>query len=242
MKQLDVDNVFEEDDLEVYTPPAKPGALERSEAGARWDLPEESFLRWWRALPEEDRAEFVGVYGGDNILARFVCALDYLTVMQARPQTGATICEAFAIAAGLPTDSQAARQGALQAWEHDSVQALVDRLRYRSNRQAAARITNRTTAVIEAMLREAETGNLKEKESAAKTALQFMRMVSDEDVQERVERTRRGFVKAREALGTGKNEYENITPEQALLHLKVIRDQLGSEKWHDLLANVDAEK
>jgi hypothetical protein len=228
MTPLDADTVFDEDD---YQPPARPNALEISTADGRWGLPDEAFVRWWRCLPEEDRGEFISVYGGDNTLARFVCALDYLTIMQARPQSGATIVEAYAIAASVDAGSETARSGASRAWKSDAVQALLDRLRYRSNRQAAARITNKTTVLIEQMLAEAATPEveLKDKANAAKTALAFMRMVSDEDVQERVERTKRGFVKARAELSASQDEVEHITPDQALLHTKVMIENLGEE-------------
>ncbi len=233
MTSLDADTVFQEDDFATPV----PHALEQSAADGRWDLPEPAFLRWWRALPEEDRGEFVGVYGGDEVCARFVCALDYLTVMQARPQSGTTITEAYAIAAGLPSNSEAARRGAVNVWKNDAVQALLDRLRYRSSRQAAARITNRTTAVIESMLADAAKSDvpLVEKAKVVSSALAFMRMVSDEDVQERVERTKRGFVNARKALEVSKDELEEITPEQAKLHVKILRDQLGEEAFKALV-------
>jgi len=157
--------------------------------------------------------------------------------MQARPQSGGTIVEAYAIAAGLPHDSDAARKGATIAWKHDAVQGLMDRLRYRSARQSAARITNRATALIESMLTEADSPlvELKDKASAVKVALQFMKQVSDEDIQERVERTRRGFVKAREALAAEPETIEAITDEQAVLHLQMLKEQLGESKLKALL-------
>jgi len=76
---------------------------------------------------------------------------------------------------------------------------------------------------------------LVEKAKVVSSALAFMRMVSDEDVQERVERTKRGFVNARKALEVTKDELEEITPEQAKLHVKILRDQLGEEAFKALV-------
>jgi hypothetical protein len=213
-----------------------PLAVIQSSAGERWDLPEAAFHRWWRALPEEDRMEFSVIYQGDETLARFVCALDYLTTMQARAHVGATMVEAYAIAANCEHDSEQARAGAMKAIKHDAVQALLDRLRYRSARQAAARITNRTTLLIEDMLAAAAQDDvpIKDKTLAAKAALSFMKMVSDEDIQERVERTRRGLVKARRELEQGE-AVDVLTDEQIALQLRIIQDQIGPDKMKALL-------
>jgi hypothetical protein len=80
----------------------------------------------------------------------------------------------------------------------------------------------------------AEGAELVVKAKVVSTALAFMRMVSDEDVQERVERTKRGFVNARKALDVAKDELEEITPEQAKLHMKILREQLGEEAFRAL--------
>ena len=175
------------------------------------------------------------MYGGDILLSRFVCALDYLLVMQARPQSGSTIVEAYAIAANLPSDSEAARKVAAVAWAHDAVQSLTDRLRYRSKQEAGARITTRLTALIEEMLLgvSGEDVSLKDKAEATKAALSFVRMVSDQDIQERVERTKRGFAKARATLSEA--EVEVPTSDQAELYLKILVDQLGKDKVKALL-------
>jgi hypothetical protein len=224
--------------LDVDTPKLdEPLSVAKSDAGALWDLPPEAFTRWWAALPEEDRAEFVGVYGGGIVHARFICALHNLMVMQARPQTGSTIVEAYAIAAGVPANTEEARRGAGLAWEHDAVQALLDRLRYRSKQQAAARIINMLTLSIEEMLQRTRGEDVptKEKADAARTALQFVRMVSEESIQERVERTKRGFQKAQQALGN--TEVETPTDDQAELYLKTLISQIGKDKVKALLSD-----
>jgi hypothetical protein len=144
--------------------------------------------------------------------------------------------EAYAIAANCEHDSEQARGGAMKAIKHDAVQALLDRLRYRSARQAAARITNRTTLLIEDMLAQAAQDDvpIKDKTLAAKAALSFMKMVSDEDIQERVDRTRRGIIKARKELENG-DVVDVLTDEQIALQLKIIQDQIGPEKMKALL-------
>jgi len=72
-----------------------------------------------------------------------------------------------------------------------------------------------------------EDASIKEKGEAVRSALSFMKMVSDEDVQERVERTKRGFIAARKEL-TDKEE-EKPTLDQARVYIEMLRGQFGTE-------------
>lgn len=199
------------------------------ETGARWNLEQDAFVRWWGALVEDDRNEFMYVYSGDIVLARFVAAYDYLVSVEQMQTNGAPIVLAYAIAAGIDPATPEAKIRAAKAWQHDAVQGLLDRLRYRSIRQAGARITSAMTALIEKSLALAlDSGDYKERAAALNSALQLLKITATEDIVERAERTKRGFVAARGALGPGTEEVE-VTADQAALYIKALAAKLGPE-------------
>lgn len=197
------------------------------ETGARWDLPPEKFTRWWGAICEDDRNEFMYSYGGDIVLARFVAAYDYLVSVQQMPANGAPIVLAYAIAADLDPYEASTKIRAAKAWAHDAVQGLLDRLRYRSIRQAGARITNKLTLAMERALDMCETADLKERAAIFNSALSLMKIMSTEDIAERAERTKRGFIKGREALNGGDAETIEVSEDQAVLYVKALAAKLG---------------
>jgi hypothetical protein len=190
------------------------------ETGARWDLPAEAFARWWGALVEEDRNEFMYAFGGDIILARMVAAYDYLVSREGMAANGAPIVLAYAIAAGLDPHDKECKIRAAKAWKSDAVQNLIDRLRYRGIRQAGARITNAMTLLLERSLSDAFDAPLKDRAAILNSALSLMKIMSTEDVAERAERSKRGFIKARGELGDG--EEVDVTEDQATLYAKAI--------------------
>lgn len=199
------------------------------ETGARWNLEHDSFVRWWGALIDDDRNEFMYTYGGDIVLARFVAAYDYLVSVEQMDANGAPIVLAYAIAAQIDPTTPEAKIRAAKAWRHDAVQALIDRLRYRSIRQAGARITNAMTMLMEKSLADAQIStDYKERAAAMNSALQLLKIMSTEEIAERAERTKRGFVNARGALTPGAEEVE-VTADQATLYIKALAAKLGPE-------------
>ena len=199
------------------------------ETGARWNLDHDSFVRWWGALVDDDRNEFIYTYGGDIVLARFVAAYDYLVSVEQMTPNGAPIVLAYAIAAGIDPETPDAKIRATKAWQHDAVQALIDRLRYRSIRQAGARITNAATLLMEKSLADALTSSdYKERAAALNSALQLMKIMSGEEVTERAERTKRGMKNARGELGAVGEEI-NVTPDVAISYIKAIAAKLGPD-------------
>jgi hypothetical protein len=159
----------------------------RSEGGVRFALDDVDFSRWWKGLPHADARAFVDVYSGDDILARFVCVLDYFDTVAQRPQDGWTIVQAYAHAARIDPSTDEAKIRAKKAWDHDSVRFLLDRLQYRARRQASARIWNKATSLLELVLTEAaeEGVEMKERTMALQTAAQFLKVVSTEEMEER---------------------------------------------------------
>jgi hypothetical protein len=209
--------------------------------GARWDLQPEIFARWWQCLPMEDREEFLGIHGGDNTLARFVCAFEYLTTSQGAAPSGSAIITAYAIAAKLEPDANDTKIRASKAWRHDAVQQLLDRLRYRGMRQASTRITNSVGFLIEKMVTRSldpMQASVLDQAAAVKAALAFTKIVADEEALERKERNKRGFVQ----LADGKKpEIETPTPDKAALYLKVLQQQLGPAVFAKVLEEAKKE-
>lgn len=198
------------------------------ETGARFDLTPESFARWWGAIAEDDRNEFMYTYGGDIVLARFVAAYDYLVSKEQMPANGAPIVLAYAIAANIDPHTPDAKIRAAKAWRHDAVQGLIDRLRYRSLRQAGARITHRMTLLMERSLDDALNATLKERAAILNSALALLKIMSHEDIAERAERSKRGFIRARGEIGPDAEEVD-VSPDQAELYIKALAAKFGEE-------------
>lgn len=223
------------------------------------ELSEETFLKWWRSLPTDDQAEFTGVFGGDQLLARFVCAYHYLTLPRSQHQAGHLIVLAYAIATGLDPNDDETRIRAAKAWRHDAVQSLLDRLRYRGARQAAERITLSVTKLLEDEITRVADKNYKPvvgvdkggdivygdpadtRVKYANTAIAFLKLVQREDVADRAERAKRGYTAAREALAKAQDaaENESITPDKFRLFLRMAQDELGPEAFRQITAEVE---
>ncbi len=227
-------------------------ASPESNSGARFGLDQASFGRWWRALPPEDQAEFTSIYGGDEVLARFVCAFDYLTTMQHKPQSNTVIVYAYMLAARLPDDQLPEAQiRAAKAWAHDAVQFLIDRLRYRADRQAKSRITNAVTYLIESEISRVMNPEFTHDDPSVTTdqrvkvgqlALSFMKLVQREDVADRAERAKRGAVLAAAQLEAAKKaDTEEITADSARLYLRMIQNTLGEEVFRKTISQLALE-
>lgn len=209
------------------------------------DLPDDAFEAWWSHLATEDRSEFVQIYRGDDILARFVCALDYLALQKVHtnnPEDMFTL--AYWIAAKrfepeLELEAQTTRNRAARAWKSDAVQSLYDRVKYRSVRQGSIRLQNKLFELGEKMADAAlSIDDLKEQKQAADVLIKIAQLVDAQEQAVRAERTKKGLEKAREALSAaGKEEY---SPQVLEAIIKAAREQMGTEKLLALVENVDA--
>lgn len=204
-------------------------------------LTDEQFEAWWSTMPLEDRQEFNFVYGGDDILARFVCALEYLTIQKVKTETADDYFTlAYYIAAvryqpALDMADPGLRNRAIRAWKSDAVQALHDRVRYRSVRQGSIRLQNKLFELGEQMLEVAlqEETPLKEKRYAADVAIRIAALVNTEEQVVRAERTKRGMESARKALAGADNE---ITERELSALIKAGVAQLGPERIKALMS------
>jgi hypothetical protein len=223
-------------------------ASEESGSGVRFGVDTAAFARWWRAIPAEDQAEFTGIHGGDELLARFVFAFDYLTTMKRETSSGSVIVLAYMQAAKMYDDELAVAQvRAQKAWRHDSVVQLLDKLRYRSKRQASERIVNQAAYLIENLVAEALNPDfmhpVKDKVAIVQLALQFNKLVQTEDIADRSERNKRGAQLAAKALEAAKaNDNEEITPDGGALYLRMLHDKLGPEWLQKTLGKLEPAK
>lgn len=209
------------------------------------------FSRWWGMLAEDDRQEFCWLHGGDTILARFVCALDYLIIQKVQAEEANLIQLAYWIAnkpwePETPLDHPSVRSRAVRAWKHDSVTSLMDRIRYRDSRNAANRIQNKLVGLMEGMLEQATAlpemlpdrdgalvSTLKDKRFAADVAVRFLQIVDFTESRMRAERTKRGIEQARKAF---QNPDDDLGPKELEAFAKVVAKKLGPEKMKALAA------
>ena len=212
-------------------------ALPISSTGVLWDLDEAAYLRWWRSLPHIDRSEFLDIHKGDEVLARFVCALWYLGYVQGRGNAVGTIIQAYGIAVRLNPSSQECRVRAAKAWRHDATQTLLNRLHQRSDTEAKARIVNSTTHLIETAINEAGTASLKEKALVIQAALKFVQMVEHKEEIDSLERRKRGWITIQQEQGKElSGEPEKPEEHQLKLYLTMAKEAFGEDRIRELLS------
>ncbi len=213
-------------------------------------LPDELFIRWWSALDETDRVEFTSFYQGDKILAKFVCVLDYLIMQKIKGNEEQLFSLAYYIATrddpnfSLALNNPAIRTRAQRAWQHPAVQALMDRVRYRSTRQAVYRIKNLAARNVESMLDQANRMNdngepvmaMKDQGIAANAAIKFIEVTKSEEVEIVATRTKLGLENARKALAKNEDEVE---PKVLEAYIKLGSRMLGEERVKELLGGSD---
>lgn len=207
--------------------------------GDTWELSEETFMRWWSMLHEDDRQEFTYLHGGDVVLARFVCALDFLVIQRVQAEEKDLIQLAYWIAAShfeptLTQDHPDLRARSVRAWKEDAVQSLLDRVRYRAVRSHSNRIQTKLVKLVDLMLEEAMSPEIpiKEKRFAAECAIRFVEQVDYEENRVRSERTKRGVENARKAMTAGDND---LSPRELEAFMKTAAKKLGPEKTRALL-------
>ncbi len=210
------------------------------------ELTDEAFGAWWEHLASEDRDEFQHIYQGDEYLARFVCALDYLVLQKVEGDRESLIVLAYWIAAkrfepDLQADSYTLRNRAVRAWQSDAVQALHDRVRYRSVEQGYVRLTSRLFKLGEEMADAAEGIDvpLKDKRYAADILVRIAQLVNTERAVIRSERTKRGLEKAREALS--RSGQDDMTEREISVLVRMAASRLGTDKVLALMGEVESD-
>jgi hypothetical protein len=200
-----------------------------SNTGVLWDLDDAVFLRWWRALPQIDRDEFSRMYEGDELLARFVCALHYMESAQNTALNPGVIVSAYAIAAHLRPSEPETRIRAAKAWRSDPVQVLWGRLHQRSAEQAKTRILNSVSYLLERAIADAtESGDYKERALVASAAIKFAALIEAREAEDRAATRRRGehnlkTLTDKEIAG----HVEAPDEAEAKIYLRMLRKELG---------------
>ena len=202
-----------------------------SSTGVLWDLEEAAFLRWWRALPSIDRDEFTRMYQGEELLARFVCALHHMETQQDTALEPGVIVSAYAIAARLNPSKPETRIRAAKAWRSDAVQTLWSRLHQRAAEQTKIRIMNSVGYLLEVAIQDAITGSdNKERALIAQAALKFATLVSVREAEDRAETRKRGAsnlqsLEQKELSG----ETEVPNPTTAETYMRMLKQSLGPQ-------------
>ena len=209
----------------------------------KFELTPDQFEAWASHLDPADLAEFTLIYGGDNYLLRFVCAIDYLTLQKVSfPHPDELFTTAYWIAAvafepQLDPGSATLRNRALRAWKSDAVQALYDRVRYRSVRQGSIRLQNKLFAIAETLADQAERADadFEQKIEATKALVNVVKLVDMQEAAVRAERTKRGFTAARAALERG----NDMSERELTVMLKAAKTQLGEERFKALTSGAE---
>jgi hypothetical protein len=172
-------------------------------------------------------------------MLRFVCAIDYLSVQKVRfASPDDLFTTAYWLAAvyfepGLELENPTLRNRAIRCWKSDSVQALYERVRYRSVRQGSIRLQNKLFVIGDAMADAASDDSIgiKAQRDVAETLIKIVKLVDQQEQTVRAERTKRGLDAARQAL-EHTNELSNREYE---VLLKAARNSLGAERFKALV-------
>jgi hypothetical protein len=171
-------------------------------------LTDEQFAAWFGAIEPADKSDFFYANGGSPDLARFVCALDLLLVAGARrgARRGTEI-EAYAMAYGCSLEE--AKRKYRDALNHDAVAGLLDRLSIRERILAWLGIESHYTRLVHGLLEQAndwvEDGHDLTKNEVAlvsaalKGASDLQKGIKIEQIEERIERSKKGAENGRAA-------------------------------------------
>lgn len=208
-------------------------------------LPDEAFAAWWMAIDPLDKNDFLFANGGDIPMARFVCALDTLLIEGSRREVRkGTEIEAYAMAYDCGLEEAKKKYRAVL--QHDAVAGLLERIGARERALSAIAIDQAYGRVVNKLLGEAadllndQGPSILSKEDikligvAVKAANDFTKRVDSKQMEERIERTKRGVQRGREAM---LNEVD-VTPEDAARMLVMVKERLGSAGFSAVLAGL----
>lgn len=211
-----------------------------SEGGGAWGLSDEAYLRWWRSLPEDDKQTFVTL-GGDDVLGRFCCTYDYLTVSEG--EAPLTLIRAWSIATGKSEDEHETKIRAQRAWENTAVRELLARLQSRETERAERRIERAATYLVEDTIQKAiKSESLEQRSKAINAAVRFLESIKDDrkDWRElRIKLENEALKKAITAKSTDDDD-KPLTTEDAEGYVKALVGVLGVERMKALLPAHDA--
>lgn len=215
-----------------------------------YDLPADQFVRWWNMLDPTDRDEFRWLYQGDELLARFVCALDLLLIAKIQSGDHASLVQlAYHIASKpypkhrLELSDADLRIRATRAYNHEAVQSLLERVRARNRYRERLRIENLMLKGAEEMIRDAserdDNGNpkydMKDRKAAMDVGLRIMELTDADQARVQQERTRKGLERARKAALEG-DAHDVDDPRVIGATVRAIAAKIGRDKVLQLIA------
>ena len=210
-----------------------------SDGGGAFGLSDALYVRWWKSLPEEDRATFARL-GGDDLLGRFVCGYDLLSTLES--ENTQTVVNAFALATGLHPDHYETKARANRAWEHAATRELLDRLQSREFSRAERRVLRATSALVEDTIEKAlQTDRLDDRKSAIGAALSFLRYGTEERKMRREIRALLENEQLKAALHQTKKELNAqgeltaLTDDDARRYVLAIASKVGKEKVREII-------
>lgn len=193
------------------------------------------------ALAPEDKHEFYVTFKGTDKLLRYVCALDLLMGSGAKSEGArGNEREAYAMAYDCSLEESSKRYRA--ALEHDAVQDLLSRLRYRGRAMFWIRMENKGQRLLETLIDDATTDktlDMKERVLAFKALMEYGKTVRRDDIQEAIARTQRGFTAGQDAAIKA---YDHAKPEEMKTMLKELRSALGPNNFDSYVAEVQQKE
>jgi hypothetical protein len=146
----------------------------------RYVIDEEAFAEWSADLNEEDRAGFIA-HGGDELLAKFVCAYRYYS---ARRDTLPFVAmnQAYAAAYDVDAGSYTCRVRCFKAYEHPAVQYLLNVFESRKLGRIKDSILGDYKRLLHKVLGEgvAQDTELRARVAALDATTRFMKMMQTE--------------------------------------------------------------
>jgi hypothetical protein len=216
----------------------------KTNSGMRWGLNEEEFLRWWNAVPFEDHQSFK-VNGGDDSLARFVCVYDWLYNSRGISPSPNAIIEAYSVAVRGDKYDIAVQRRAGQAWEHDAVQDLLDRINSRGERQARNRVVLGYTQLLEGMLKKANAPEtdmpVDDQTKIANAVVKYLTYIKKDEQFDRTLRSRKGYAKALEKI-EGDSDFDAPKDQELKHFVRQLGKQFGKEQIMQILAEVAGDE
>jgi len=219
-------------------------------ASLGFELTDATFEQWWStALLPTDADEFVHILGGNKLGARFVCALNWFTSIDARQLSADLIVRAYCAARKVPADimvetmrEHKTRLDAQFLYDDPSVTSLLERLQYRSRAIAMERVATRTFETVEKLYTNAD----KEIDPDLRLGMQKAALVASTTLMSIDERRHSGEARRREnqayrnSLEMSRERLSNDssppTLDEAKHTILALRERFGADVLRELVA------
>ena len=170
-----------------------------------------------------------------------MCALDYFHVHKIKFDTPEELFAMSYYVAALPFEpnlhpnNPTLKNRGVRAWRSDAVQALYDRVRYRSARAGSVKLQNKLFELGSAIAEQAleEDTSIEDKQRAINAIAAITKQTDQQEQAMRAERTKKGLERARASLSHGG---EDIPDKELEVLVKAARKQLGDDRVKALMS------